>query len=191
MKKAVAKSVVPSMLMNPAVLKKDLIKNMQVVILWMWWKIFLWKMSPIPRICLNLYPGVVLSICAAICAIMTYAINNKLSYSAIETLLKLLHLLCPASNHLPSSLNKLKIFFQNFTSNYEKRCMCEECKHTLNKKESCHGKDGCLSQVPVEKALKTIVQSKLLIIHSRSRNIVRILFQLNSLVRGLPHSPDK
>ena len=53
-----------------------------------------------------------------------------------------------ASNHLPSSLYKLKISFQTFTSNYEKRRMCAECEHTLNKKESCHGKDGYLIQVP-------------------------------------------
>jgi len=51
-----------------------------------------------------LYPGASVTICAAYCAIMTYAIANKLSYSAIENLLKLLHLLCPSSHQRPSSL---------------------------------------------------------------------------------------
>ena len=36
---------------------------------------------------------------------------------SIENLLKLLHLLCPTSNHLPSNLKK---FFQTFTSSYKK-----------------------------------------------------------------------
>lgn len=45
-----------------------------------------------------LYPGAAITICAAYCAIMTYATTNKLSYSAIENLLKLLHLLCPSSH---------------------------------------------------------------------------------------------
>ena len=34
-----------------------------------------------------LYPGAIITICAAYCAIMTYAITNKLSYSSIENLL--------------------------------------------------------------------------------------------------------
>ena len=109
-----------------------------------------------------LYPGAVVTICAAYCAIMTYAITNKLSYSSIENLLKLLHLLCPTSNHLPSSLYKLKKFFQTFTSSYKKRCICAECDHVLKKGESCHGKNGYLIHVPVEKALKTVVESELL-----------------------------
>ena len=67
-----------------------------------------------------LYLGVAITICAAYCAIMIYAINNKLSYTAIENLLKLLHLFCPALNHVPSSLYMLKKFFHNFSSNYEK-----------------------------------------------------------------------
>ena len=109
-----------------------------------------------------LYPGAVVTICAAYCAIMTYAITNKLSYSSIENLLKLLHLLCPTSNHLPSSLYKLKKFFQTFTSSYKKRCICAECDRVLKKGESCHGKNGYLIHVPVEKALKTVVESELL-----------------------------
>ena len=50
-----------------------------------------------------LYPGSVLSVCAAYCLIMQFAIASKLSYTAIENLLKLLQLLCPSSNILPSS----------------------------------------------------------------------------------------
>ena len=109
-----------------------------------------------------LYPGAVVTICAVYCAIMTYAITNKLPYSSIENLSKLLHLLCPASNHLPSSLYKLKSFFQNFTSSYKKSRVCAECERVLNTGESCHERNGYMIQVPVEKALKTIVESELL-----------------------------
>ena len=55
-----------------------------------------------------LYPGTSITVCAAYCAIMTYATANKLSCSAIENLLKLLHLLCPFSHQIPSSLYMLK-----------------------------------------------------------------------------------
>jgi len=34
-----------------------------------------------------LYPGAIITTCAAYCAIMTYAITNKLSYFSIENLL--------------------------------------------------------------------------------------------------------
>ena len=51
-----------------------------------------------------LYPGATITICAAFCAIMLFAIKNKLSFTAIENLIKLLHLLCPPSSKLPSSL---------------------------------------------------------------------------------------
>ena len=108
-----------------------------------------------------LYPVAVVTICIAYCAIMTYAITTKLPYSSIENLLKLLHLLCPASNHLPSTLYKLKKFFQNFTSSYKKSRVCAECERVLNTGESCHEKNGYMIQVPVEKALKTIVESEL------------------------------
>ena len=111
-----------------------------------------------------LYPGAAITICAAYCAIMTYATTNKLSYSAIETLLKLLHLLCPSSHQLPSSLYKLKKFFQQYTSSYEKKRICPSCHHVLKEGETCprsHGQTGHMIQVPIEKALKSVVLSKL------------------------------
>ena len=40
-------------------------------------------------------------------------------------------------------------------------CICAECEHILNMEESCHEKNGYMVQVPVEKALKTIVESEL------------------------------
>jgi len=78
-----------------------------------------------------LYSGVKLSISAAYSVIMTYAVRNKLSYSAINDLLGLLELFCPSSNFLPSSLYKLKKFFMPFTSNYKKTRTCAECEATV------------------------------------------------------------
>ena len=111
-----------------------------------------------------LYPGAAVTVCAAYCAIMIYAISNKLSYTSIESLLKLLRLLCPSSSQLPSSLYKLKKFFQQFTPNYTKQRICPQCERVLRKGEFCpasHGKCGHLIKVPMEKALTTIIRSKL------------------------------
>ena len=97
-------------------------------------------------------------------AIMMYATANKLSYTSIENLLKLFHFLCPSPHDLPSSLYMLKRFFRQFTSNYDKKSVCPTCEHVLKKGESCpidHGQSGRVVQVPIEKALKTVVISKL------------------------------
>ena len=111
-----------------------------------------------------LYPGSVLSVCAAYCLIMQFAIASKLSYTAIENLMKLLQLLCPSSNILPSSFYQLKKFFKQYTPSYEKKRVCPECKRILKDGEHCprdHGGSGHVVQIPIEKALRTIVQSKL------------------------------
>ena len=112
-----------------------------------------------------LYPGASVTICAAYCAIITYAIANKLSYSAIENLLKLLHLLCPSSHQIPSSLYMLKKFFRQYTSSYEKKRVCPSCHCVLKKEETCprsHGQNGHMVRVPIEKVLKSVVLSKLI-----------------------------
>lgn len=111
-----------------------------------------------------LYPGASVTICAAYCAIMTYAIANKLSYSAIENLLKLLHLLCPSSHQIPSSLYMLKKFFWQYTSSYEKKRVCPSCHCVLMKEETCptsHGQNGHMVRVPIEKMLRSVL-SKLI-----------------------------
>ena len=108
-----------------------------------------------------LYPGASVTICAAYCAIMTYAIANQLSYSAIENLLKLLHLFCPSSHQIPSCLYMLKKFFRQYTSSYEKKRVCPSCHSVLKKGETCprsHGQNGHMIRVPIEKALKSVVR---------------------------------
>lgn len=64
-------------------------------------------------------PGAAISVYAAFCAIMLFVVENKLSYTAIENLLKPLQLLCPPSSQLPSSLYTLKKFFSQLHT-----CIC-------------------------------------------------------------------
>lgn len=58
-----------------------------------------------------LYQGADITVCGAYCCIMQFASANKLTYTATSELIKLLHLICPAQNKLPSSFYKLKMFF--------------------------------------------------------------------------------
>lgn len=109
-----------------------------------------------------LYEGASISIAAAYCSIMRYAISSKLSYTAIGSLLMLLQLLCPSPNHLPTSFYKLKKFFQGYQSDFKKKRVCPHCERVLEKGKSCprsHGKSGHIIHVPIQKALATVVKS--------------------------------
>ena len=50
-----------------------------------------------------LYQGADITVCGAYCCIMQFATTNKLTYTAISELVKLLHLIYPPQNKLPSS----------------------------------------------------------------------------------------
>ena len=50
-----------------------------------------------------LYQGADITVCGAYCCIMQSATTNKLTYTAISELVKLLHLIYPPQNKLPSS----------------------------------------------------------------------------------------
>ena len=92
---------------------------------------------------------------------LLWSIANQLSYSAIENLLKLLHLFCPSSHQIPSCLYMLKKFFRQYTSSYEKKRVCPSCHSVLKKGETCprsHGQNGHMIRVPIEKALKSVVR---------------------------------
>lgn len=118
----------------------------------------------IPKTLLEpLYPGAAISVCAAYCLIMKFAITSKLSYTAIGNLLKLLRLLCPFSNNLPSSFYRLRTFFKQYTPSHEKQRVCPECERVLEVGDHCprdHGGFGHVVHIPIEKSLRTIVQSK-------------------------------
>ena len=65
-----------------------------------------------------LYSGADITMCGAYSCIMQYASSKKLTYTAIDELLKLLCTLMPSPN-LPSSFYKLKRFFQHFNMKFE------------------------------------------------------------------------
>ena len=142
-------------------LKHSLLKNLALIVQLLRNSIvFLWNKSLSSRTtCYNHCFWVPLFLSPQHTVLLWHAICNKSSYSAIEDLLQLLLLLYPDPNFLPSSLYKLNIIFKKFSSNYEKMHTCMECKNTLNREESCDKKRSYLIQVPVEKALKSIVQS--------------------------------
>ncbi len=114
-----------------------------------------------PELFEPLYPGADISVCAALCAIMQFCSSNKLSYTAIGELLKLLLLLCPFPNKLPTSFYKFKKFFQQFHMPYDHSTVCSVCQksdencHCLHTTTSAH-----LLHIPIDKPLQTIVSSK-------------------------------
>lgn len=55
-----------------------------------------------PGLSTPLYSDSEISISGAVCCIMKFCMTHKLSYSAISELLKLLQLLLPSPNHLPT-----------------------------------------------------------------------------------------
>lgn len=107
-----------------------------------------------------LYPDADITLCGALCAIMQFCQSNKLTYKATDELLKLLHILCPKSQ-LPSSFNKLRKFFQQFSGSCNLKTICTKCNE-----EGC----SCTSQsstdtahvahMDIQKPLQNILSSK-------------------------------
>ena len=62
------------------------------------------------------------------CAIMQFCSSSKLSYTAINKLLKLLQILCPAATELPTSFYKFKKFFEKFNPIHTHQRICLKCK---------------------------------------------------------------
>ncbi len=89
---------------------------------------------------------------------MQYCINNKLSYQAIEDLLKLLGILCPPDNLLPKTFYKFKKFFQQFQGDHDLQQICMKCKE---KTCSCYSHESSdiahLVHVDIHKPLRTII----------------------------------
>ena len=84
-----------------------------------------------------LYPGAHITLCGALCAIMHFCTTNKLSYTAIGDLLKLLSILCPFPNLLPGSFYKFKKFFQQFQSIHNQSEICLKCQQSTKVTCSC------------------------------------------------------
>ena len=111
-----------------------------------------------------LYAGAEITLCGAISAIMQFSLRNKLSYTAIGELLKLLLLICPVPNLLPTSFYKVKKFFQKLESIKSLEKVCGTCQL---KDCSCDSPSslasGYLVELSINKPLQTIVSSEYLV----------------------------
>lgn len=76
-----------------------------------------------------LYPGAEITLCGAMCAIMQFCSQNRLSYTAIGQLLQLLHVLCPPSQ-LPLSFYLFKKFFEAFSQDHTHEKVCLKCQQS-------------------------------------------------------------
>ena len=81
------------------------------------------------------YSDANITVCGAYRSIMPYVTANKLTYAAIEGLLKLMQVLCPCPNSLPTTLYKFKRFFQQYRSGFER--VCRKCFGFLSSGEVC------------------------------------------------------
>jgi hypothetical protein len=120
------------------------------------------------------YEGANITVCGAYCSIMQYATANKLTYTAIEELLKLLQILCPCPNALPTTLYRFKKFFQQYNSGFEQQRVCSKCFKLLGKGEVCDAcsdvdnpvrhpeMSGLLVYTPFQKPLQTVLSSEFL-----------------------------
>ena len=109
-----------------------------------------------------LYPGSTVSVCGGVCAIMHFCTTSKLSYTAISELLKLLQVLCPVPNSLPTTVYRLKQFFKQYNLKYNIHQYCSEC---LNQVNDCHCSEASrkmchVVDAPIEKPLEIIISSK-------------------------------
>ena len=68
---------------------------------------------------------------------MQFCTSNKLSFTAIGELLKLLALLCPHPNLLPNSFYTFKKFFQQFHAIHSHHEVCVQCQKDTEDICSC------------------------------------------------------
>ena len=101
------------------------------------------------------------SLCVLLCAIMEFSINNKLTYSAIAELLKLLHLLWFLQLNYPEVFTNLKNVNYFTSSHYHHRKICTLCKECTEICQCDKPIIGDLLTVSIDKPLEVIVTSKL------------------------------
>ena len=116
-----------------------------------------------PTLFQPLYPGAEITVCGAICAIMQFCTTHRLPYTAIDGLLKLLAILCPAQHHISKSFYLLKKFFEQFQSVHKHTKHCTKCDNTVSDC-SCSIKSdrntGQRVHLDIQKPLERILSSK-------------------------------
>ena len=113
-----------------------------------------------------LYSGADISVCGAYCAIMHLKSKCHLSFSTIDELLKLLKMICPQNNKLPSSVYILRKFFSQFESLKKKTIFCSNCHEIIDGKccnTDCvkrNGEPDVLIHLNLPKQFRTILSRK-------------------------------
>ena len=119
-----------------------------------------------PHLFSPLYPGASISLCAAMCAIMQFCIANKLSFTAIGELLKLLAVLLPSLNLLPRTFYKFRNFFQKFNPIHSHIQVCTKCQRSTDDTCSCDDRTtenkAHIVHLEVQKPLEKILSGKLI-----------------------------
>ena len=96
---------------------------------------------------------------------MTFCTANKLSYTAIAELIKLLLLLCPLNSLIPTSLYKFKKFFQQFNPIHDHNKICLKCyPNACSCEEVSYSDTGHIVNLDIEKTLKSVISSKCMLV---------------------------
>ncbi len=107
-----------------------------------------------------LYEGAMISLCAAMCAIMKFSTRNKLTYKAMSDLLQLLHILLPTPSLLPQSFYKFKKFFHQFSQQHDYTSLCSKCGQTSCSTDSC-GDTAHVVHLNIQNQLEKTLHGKL------------------------------
>ena len=127
----------------------------------------------------GLFPGSPISKDEGWYLIMSYGIQNHLSYKAIINLLELLNKLCPAPNDLPPSFYVLKQHYHHLHGNYFSKKFCSVCESEVASKATrcinnhCHQKKAELCQyigLSCEQNIKEIYEGNLHYNHTTTVN---------------------
>ena len=99
---------------------------------------------------------------------MQFCIANKLSFTAIGELLKLLAILFPSESLLPRSFYKFKKFFQKFNPIHSHNQICTKCQKSTDDTCSCEDRTtenkAHIVHLEVKKPLEKIISGKLIYI---------------------------
>lgn len=96
---------------------------------------------------------------------MQFCTSNKLTYTAIGELLKLISLLCPSGSILPKSFFRFKKFFQRFKEINQCHTLKKVCLECMKDVCSCGNATSStniahLVNVEIHKPLQAIISSK-------------------------------
>ena len=110
----------------------------------------------------KIFNGSNISICGFNCMVMKFANNHNLTFSAISELLEMFSIICPKPNEIPTSIFKLKSFFNQFDNNSSNKIFCANCKvYEEDGTCSCAKPNkGHMVFASVEKPLQAIISGK-------------------------------